>query len=100
MDTRYATVEPWHKDRLCAQTDPDLWFPDKGGTSREAKRICAACEVQTECLEYALEHNEQHGIWGGVGERERRRIRLDRRRGTVVALTGRADAATTRAAAA
>jgi WhiB family redox-sensing transcriptional regulator len=41
----------------------------------EAKRICSGCEVRAECLEYALAHDERFGIWGGLSERERRRLR-------------------------
>ena len=64
----------WRDSALCAQTDPEEFFPDKGGTTREAKRVCAACTVRTECLEYALDHGERFGIWGGLSERERRRL--------------------------
>ncbi len=64
----------WSNEALCAQVDPDLWFPDKGGSTREAKAICATCPVATDCLEYAIEHNEHFGIWGGVSERDRRHL--------------------------
>ena len=68
--------EPRWQDRaLCAQTDPEAFFPEKGGSTREAKRICTTCEVRAECLEYALEHDERFGIWGGLSERERRRLK-------------------------
>lgn len=65
----------WQERALCAQTDPEAFFPDKGGSTREAKRICLGCEVQAKCLEYALDHDERFGIWGGLSERERRRLR-------------------------
>jgi WhiB family redox-sensing transcriptional regulator len=65
----------WQEQALCAQTDPEAFFPEKGGSTREAKRICSGCEVRSECLEYALEHDERFGIWGGLSERERRRLR-------------------------
>ena len=65
----------WQERALCAQTDPEAFFPEKGGSTREAKRICARCEVKAECLAYALEHDERYGIWGGLSERERRRLR-------------------------
>jgi WhiB family redox-sensing transcriptional regulator len=67
--------ERWQDNALCAQTDPDAFFPDKGGSTREAKKTCRSCEVRAECLEYALEHDERFGIWGGLSERERRRLR-------------------------
>ncbi|SDO88496.1 transcription factor WhiB [Actinopolyspora xinjiangensis] len=67
--------QDWQERALCAQTDPEAFFPEKGGSTREAKRICAGCEVRSECLEYALEHDERFGIWGGLSERERRRLK-------------------------
>jgi WhiB family redox-sensing transcriptional regulator len=60
---------------LCAQSDPEAFFPEKGGSAREVKRICSRCEVKSECLEYALKHDERYGIWGGLSERERRPLR-------------------------
>jgi WhiB family redox-sensing transcriptional regulator len=65
----------WQERALCAQTDPEAFFPEKGGSTREAKRICSGCDVRAECLDYALAHDERFGIWGGLSERERRRLR-------------------------
>ena len=65
----------WQDRALCAQTDPEAFFPEKGGSTREAKKVCRSCEVRAECLEYALEHDERFGIWGGMSERERRRLK-------------------------
>ena len=72
-----ATIEDeeWQERALCAQTDPEAFFPEKGGSTREAKRICLGCEVKDRCLEYALGHDERFGIWGGLSERERRRLK-------------------------
>jgi WhiB family redox-sensing transcriptional regulator len=71
-----ATEEQeWQERALCAQTDPEAFFPEKGGSTREAKRICLGCEVKDECLEYALAHDERFGIWGGLSERERRKLK-------------------------
>ena len=67
--------ESWQDRALCAQTDPEAFFPEKGGSTREAKRICTGCEVKPECLEYALANDERFGIWGGLSERERRRLK-------------------------
>lgn len=67
--------EQWQERALCSQTDPEAFFPEKGGSTREAKRICVGCEVRDECLEYALAHDERFGIWGGLSERERRRLK-------------------------
>jgi len=65
----------WQERALCAQTDPEAFFPEKGGSTREAKRVCTGCEVRADCLEYALANDERFGIWGGLSERERRRLR-------------------------
>lgn len=72
LDTDNLT---WRAGALCAQTDPDLWFPDKGGSSRAARRLCGSCEVRQDCLDEALARDERHGIWGGLTEPERRRLR-------------------------
>ncbi len=68
-------ISDWQERALCAQTDPESFFPEKGGSTREAKKICTGCEVRAECLEYALAHDERFGIWGGLSERERRKLR-------------------------
>ncbi len=70
-----ADVQSWQERALCAETDPEAFFPEKGGSTREAKKICTGCEVKAECLEYALSNDERFGIWGGLSERERRRLR-------------------------
>jgi len=76
FDALFQSVEEQWQDRaLCAQTDPEAFFPEKGGSTREAKRICLGCEVRDECLEYALSNDERFGIWGGLSERERRRLK-------------------------
>jgi WhiB family redox-sensing transcriptional regulator len=76
FDAYFDAVEDQWQDRaLCAQTDPEAFFPEKGGSTREAKRICHGCEVKAECLEYALGNDERFGIWGGLSERERRRLK-------------------------
>ena len=65
----------WQERALCAQTDPEAFFPEKGGSTREAKKVCVGCDVRSECLEYALGHDERFGIWGGLSERERRKLK-------------------------
>ena len=65
----------WQERALCAQTDPEAFFPEKGGSTREAKKVCLGCDVRAECLEYALANDERFGIWGGLSERERRRLK-------------------------
>lgn len=56
---------------LCPQTDPEVFFPEAGGSPKAAKRVCAACEVRPECLALALSLGPVMGVWGGLTERER-----------------------------
>ncbi len=65
----------WMDRGVCHQTDPELFFPEKGGSTREAMSICARCPVAAECLDYAIDNDERFGIWGGVSERHRRAIK-------------------------
>ena len=64
----------WRDDAVCVGVDPDLFFP-AGGASREAKAVCRTCPVRVECLEHAMRVPEKFGIWGGLSEKERRRLR-------------------------
>ena len=77
--------QAWQDQALCAQVDPESFFPEKGGSIKEAKKVCMRCDVRAECLEYALEHDERFGIWGAKSERERREITRERRRQREVA---------------
>lgn len=81
-------VPEWQERALCAQTDPEAFFPEKGGSTREAKRICTRCEVKSECLEFALAHDERFGIWGGLSERERRKVKREAREAARLAAAG------------
>lgn len=74
-----VNAAPWTRDALCAQTDPEAFYPEKGGSTREAKQVCLECPVRFECLEEALDHDERFGIWGGLSERERRKLQRARR---------------------
>jgi WhiB family redox-sensing transcriptional regulator len=78
----------WIADAECAQVDPEIFFPEKGGSSRQAKEVCARCLVQAECLDDALEHNERFGIWGGQSERNRRKLQTQLEPGAHPADTG------------
>lgn len=75
----------WQDDALCAQVDPEAFFPEKGGSTRQPKKICKSCEVREECLEYALETSQRFGIWGGMSERERHKLEKQRTKTTEVA---------------
>ncbi|MEV6073311.1 WhiB family transcriptional regulator [Nocardia sp. NPDC052001] len=61
----------WVQRAVCAQTDPESFFPERGQTGHAAKKVCARCGVSRECLEYALAHEERFGIWGGLSPNER-----------------------------
>lgn len=75
-----AAMDPGLWDgALCAQTDPEAFFPEKGESPREAKRLCNSdCPIKEQCLETAIARNERHGIWGGLSPRERDKIVRDR----------------------
>src|SRR3569832_324476 len=68
----------WQERANCLGVDPDLFFPERGASTKEAKGVCNSCEVRMDCLEYALRHGEKFGSWGGMSERERRRLRRQR----------------------
>lgn len=71
----------WQDLAACAQTDPALFFPEKGDSTRPARLVCRGCEVRAHCLEYAQKHALRWGIWGDTSERERRRMRQQRSEG-------------------
>ena len=73
-----AEDRSWQDQANCLGVDPDLFFPERGASTREAKEVCRGCVVREECLEYALTNGEKFGIWGGMSERERRRLRRAR----------------------
>lgn len=68
----------WQDLANCRGADPDLFFPERGASTRTAKGICRECSVRVECLEFAIVSSEKFGIWGGLSERERRKIRRER----------------------
>lgn len=68
----------WHDRANCKGANADLFFPERGASTRTAKSICRQCQVRADCLEFALRSGEKFGIWGGLSERERRRVRRER----------------------
>jgi WhiB family transcriptional regulator, redox-sensing transcriptional regulator len=72
--------EFWRMDALCAQTDPDLFFPEVGERNPAAKAVCGRCAVRQQCLAVALDNREPYGIWGGLSADERKRFRAQRNR--------------------
>jgi len=75
---RVVTEENWMAFAACRGMDPDFFFPARGVSTKDAKAVCAECPVREQCLEYAIEGRERFGIFGGLSERERRRIRKQR----------------------
>jgi len=69
----------WQDQANCLGVDPDLFFPERGASTREAKEVCRGCVVKQDCLEFALANGEKFGIWGGLSERERRKLRRKQR---------------------
>jgi WhiB family redox-sensing transcriptional regulator len=64
-----------YSQALCAQTDPELFFPEGGGSTQQAKQICNACPVKNDCLMEALVNKYEDGVWGGLSARERIQLR-------------------------
>lgn len=72
--TEDPTSTKWQERANCLGLDPDLFFPERGASTKEAKEVCRGCEVKVECLEFALKEREKSGIWGGLTEQERNRV--------------------------
>src|SRR3984957_17146869 len=88
--TPIGSVQNWRSAAACRSADPDLFFPISATdpATRQiarAKTICAACRVQQECLEFALTHEQNYGIWGGTTAEDRRRARRRMRRAAAAA---------------
>jgi hypothetical protein len=73
-----------YSEAICAQTDPEAFFPESGESTRYAKSICAKCPVRTDCLLEALANGYTDGVWGGLSPRERQQLK--RNKGQAVAL--------------
>lgn len=71
--------DSWQAYALCRQVDPEIFMPDVGGSAKDAKTTCMACEVRRECLDYAVGAEERWGVWGGLGQQELRRLIRARR---------------------
>ena len=78
ITTRLLQPVDWQGAARCSEVDPEIFFPERGGSSKAARAVCSGCPVRALCLEYALNNKEQFGIWGGTSERERRRLRKER----------------------
>ncbi len=71
----------WQIRANCLGLDPELFYPERGLPTREAKEVCRGCVVQQDCLDFAIANGERFGVWGGMSERERRSVRIDREAG-------------------
>lgn len=71
----------WLDEGLCQQVGPAEFFPEKGSSTKTARAICAECPVKRECLEYALEIGDHYGVYGGLGERQRRTLLSQQNKG-------------------
>lgn len=76
---RAGDMPEWYDDALCAQVDPGLFYPPKGGSVADVLKVCRACDVREKCLQYALDNEEAHGVWGATTPMDRRKIRRDLR---------------------
>lgn len=73
--SRTVADTAWHDRAACVGADPEAFFPsEKMRITKAVRRICASCEVQSDCLEHALTHGEWYGVWGGCSADERRRL--------------------------
>jgi WhiB family redox-sensing transcriptional regulator len=88
-----AALAAWRDRALCAEVDPELFFPETGESPDPAKRVCRACEVRAECLDYALDRGERFGVWGGLSVGERLDLARQRRPGAAAGDAARSDAA-------
>lgn len=77
-DSRSPEDLDWQDLGLCKESDPEAFFPEKGGSTKQAKDVCKRCPVIEKCLQYALANDERFGIWGGKSETERRKILKER----------------------
>lgn len=86
MNANFVLAEqPWRAQAACRGLDPAKWYPETGERNAEAKAICngvpgvsGSCPVRAACLEFAIAGREDFGIWGGLSERERRRLAQQR----------------------
>lgn len=66
-------IPSWYREGLCKNYPTKMWYQYDAAKDRAAKRICGQCPVQSECLQFALEHDET-GVWGGLNDLDRKRL--------------------------
>ncbi|AXQ51408.1 WhiB family transcription factor [Mycobacterium phage Aggie] len=76
----WESYEPddWTLGAACTQTDPEVFYPEKGESIEPARTICARCDVRAKCLEVALANDEGFGIWGGLTPNQRLALKRGR----------------------
>lgn len=77
----------WAEGAACRETDPELFFPEQGDkyAAADVRGVCGDCPVREACLEWALDHGVEYGIWGGQTWHERKALRAERRRSKKIA---------------
>jgi WhiB family redox-sensing transcriptional regulator len=73
-------TQRWRQYARCLGADPELFYPSADDEAAAAKRVCAVCPVREPCLDHAIIAREKQGVWGGLTEKERRRLIRQRRR--------------------
>lgn len=74
LEDLVGLIPSWTDEAICAQVEPDLWFPHAGENTNDPKQVCAGCPVRVKCLQHALDNDERWGVWGGLTASERRRL--------------------------
>lgn len=69
-----TSLPAWMAEGVCAQADPEAFFPERGHSATDAKKLCMSCPVRGRCLDYALSNHERFGVWGGLSEHERSQL--------------------------
>ena len=69
----------WQDGAACRGANADLFFPERGASTKTAKAICQTCNVQLACLDFAIEHRMKFGVWGGMSDKQRRQVARERR---------------------
>ena len=87
MAQTQRSLENWRQQSACRDLETTVFFPATDEEAAAAKAVCATCPVRLECLEYAIATRQDDGVWGGLDETERRRLR---RRRQAAARAGRA----------
>jgi WhiB family redox-sensing transcriptional regulator len=78
-------LDDWQSRGSCASSDPDSFFPEHGASDEWAKKVCSRCPVAVVCLGEALRTRDESGVWGGLGETERRRLTPEQRGSAIYA---------------